>query len=115
MRRIPEIAFCLLGLTAVLLFFVACGQNEGGRCQVTSDCASGLVCKEVTTGNGTCLYPGSTGPLPDASLEKDVAGDLPVVTEIEVGLDSAATPEIDAEVVDTGAVESGSLDSGGID
>lgn len=98
--------FGFLGLTAVLLSSVACGQNEGGRCQVTSDCASGLICNEDgTTGNGKCKYPNSVAPTSDAALAKDLAEDLPVVSGPEVGIDAVATPEIDAETIDTGSVD----------
>jgi hypothetical protein len=105
MRRISEIAFCLLGLTAVLLFFVACGQNEGGRCQIDSDCASGLKCTNGTTGNGTCGPQITVAPTSDAAPAKDLAEDLPVVSGPEVGIDTVAMPEIDAETIDTGSVD----------
>ena len=107
---------CLLGLTVFLLFSAACGQNEGGRCQVNSDCASGLVCKEGTTGNGTCGPQNAVvAPTNDASLAKDLAEDLPVVSVFEVEAEAVVAPQIDDAVLDAGALDSGSLDSTEID
>jgi hypothetical protein len=113
MQRISGATFCLLGLTAVLLLFAACGQNEGGRCQVTSDCASGLTCSNGSTGNGTCGYPANAQVTPDAA--PDVA-----IPASEVGAEAVAAPEIDAATpeagpatIDAGAV--GSVDSDSVD
>jgi hypothetical protein len=105
MRRIFGLPCCVLGLTAVLLLSAACGQNEGGRCQVTSDCASGLICNNGTTGNGTCGPQTTVTLTSDAAPAKDDAEDLPVVSGPEVGIDTVATPEIDAETIDTGSVD----------
>jgi hypothetical protein len=48
----------LLWLVVVAGLGAGCGQNEGGRCQVNSDCASGLVCLNGSSGNGECQRPG---------------------------------------------------------
>ncbi len=80
MRGILRTGTCLFGLAAA---FVACSQSEGGRCQVDSDCASGLTCKSRETGNGTCEPSGFNPPEPeaaltaDASVNRDVAADAP--------------------------------------
>ena len=105
---------CLLGLTAVLLLFAACGQNEGGRCQVTSDCASGLICSGGLTGNGTCGPQGVVVTQNDAAPAKDAAEDQPVMSGPEVDIDAvvtASTPDSGAVTLDTGAVDTGGLDS----
>lgn len=82
----------LLGLAAILGLAPGCGQNEGGRCQVTSDCASGLICFQGETGNGVCRAPG-TGFTTDASMGQDAAADLALVSGPET-----QTPGPDAEL-----------------
>jgi hypothetical protein len=89
---------CLLGLTAALLYLAACGQGEGGRCQVSSDCASGLIC-DSTTGNGKCVSPNASAN--DAAPSKDSAVDVPIVSTSEVGADTLVTPKIDSAEVDS--------------
>jgi len=114
MRRILAPRTFLLGLTAAaLLLFTACGQNEGGRCQVNSDCASGLTCVGGTSGNGQCKYPSAVTN--DAALTSDQAEDTTGSLTSEAGPEDVVTPQIDAESVDTAAVDSGSLDSTGLD
>jgi len=120
MQRIFGLPFCLLGLLAALVSFAGCGQNEGGRCQVDSDCGSGLTCKDGPSGNGTCRNPSSVTN--DAALTSDLADDVPLSPGPEVGVDAVVSPESDAETLDiaavtldAGAVDSGSLDSRGLD
>jgi len=108
MRCILGLRTCLLGLTAILLLFPACGQNEGGRCQIDSDCASGLKCRD-TSGNGVCENPasvGTTAAAPDAS----VASGPEVGTDIE-SHDSEAI-SFDASI---GGLDLGSTDAEGLD
>ena len=114
MQRIPGITFRLLGLTAVLLVFAACGQNEGGRCQIDSDCASGLTCSDGQTGNGTCKNPIVQGTA-DAALRSDLALDVPVQVTSEAGTEAVPVPELDADALEIGAVDSDSVDSTAID
>jgi hypothetical protein len=114
MRRIPGITFCLLGLTAALVLFAACGQNEGGRCQIDSDCGSGLSCIDGATGNGTCKYPIAQGTA-DAALKSDSAVDVPVQVTSEAGTEATPAPELDADILDAGAVDSDSVDLTAID
>ena len=110
-----RLRFCLPGLALLLLLAGGCGQNEGGRCQITSDCASGLVCSEGTTGNGVCRAPGGS-TANDASIATDAAEDLepaagpeagPSAVEVEVEPDTA--PASSAEI-DGGAIDLGALD-----
>jgi hypothetical protein len=109
MRRILGTTFCLLGLTAVVLLSVACGQNEGGRCQVNSDCASGLICNQGSTGNGTCgPQIVVVAPTNDASSAKD---DL--LSSPEAGED--VSPSVDVDLLDSAAAEVEILDAAGID
>ena len=111
MRFILAPRTCLLGLMAALFLFVACGQNEGGRCQVNSDCASGLKCNS-TTGNGQCVSQSTVPANNDAALAKDEAEDQPAVSGSELGIDTVVTQESDAETIDAEAL---SLDAGAVD
>jgi predicted small lipoprotein YifL len=103
MRRILRTGICLLGLSATL---AACGQNEGGRCQVTSDCGSGLVCKDFANGNGRCR---SDTWMPDAATNADTSSDAPS-SSLDLGLDTPSS-----SVVDLASVDSESVDASGID
>jgi len=105
MRRILRTGVCLLGLSAIL---AACGQNEGGRCQVNSDCASGLACKEFANGNGICRLSDDTST-PDAATNDDTSGEPPS-SGPDLGLD---TPSSSA--VDLASADSESVDASGID
>jgi len=120
MQRTHRATFGLCGLSLLLLLGGGCGQNEGGRCQVTSDCASGLVCSEGTTGNGVCRSPGAAGTVGQDAAASDVAADLTSTTGPEapvsgpeagpdVGPDSAAP---DLAEPDTAESEAGSVDTG---
>jgi len=117
MRRIFGLPSCLVGLTASLLYFAACGQNEGGRCQIDSDCASGLECKDGTSGNGVCRKKG-TVVTSDAALKNDVSNDVSedVAVPFTPDVGSEATlSAIDGESVSQEGLDSGSLDSTGLD
>ena len=111
MQRIWGPRTCLVGLTAALLLYAACGQNEGGRCQVTSDCASGLICNN-NTGNGQCVSPNAVFSTNDAALANDAPEGQPDVSGPELGIDGVVTPESDAEALDSEAV---TLDAGTVD
>jgi hypothetical protein len=112
MRCILGLRTCLLGLTAILLLFAACGQNEGGRCQINSDCASGLTCHDNTgsLGNGQCVSSSTV------VTNNDAAPDMSVAAGPEVGIDAGS---LDSEAItfdaNTGTVDSDSLDSTGLD
>ena len=112
MRRI--LTPCLLGLLAALVLFASCGQNEGGRCQINSDCASGLKC-DSTTGNGKCVSSSAVLPTNDAAPKNDSAPDEPGPSSSDVGFEADPNSDIDAVSVDPGAVDSGSLDATGLD
>jgi hypothetical protein len=105
MRRILRTGICLLGLSAIL---AACGQNEGGRCQVSSDCGSGLECKEFVNGNGICRRSGDTSTS-DAATTSGVSSDAPSIS-LDLGPDVPSS-----SAVDLASVDSESVDSSGID
>lgn len=91
MQRIRRAHPGLPGLALLGFFALGCGQSEGGRCQVDSDCKSGLECTQRETGNGVCRQPG-TGPekpTPDASPDQ-----APADAEVEP---DGAQPDAAAE------------------
>jgi len=114
MPRLFAFRSCLPGLVLSLLFAGGCGEDEGGRCQINSDCASGLVCRG-TTGNGTCMLPGAgTTAGGDAASTNDAPEDVapvagpetePAGIEVEpVEAEPASTP-LDAESIESGAID----------
>ena len=91
------------GLLASVSFAAGCSQGEGGRCQITSDCASGLVCTGSNSqGNGTCSKVASTvNDAAVASAEDAPTSGAPDATAQAVdsepeGID--AQPTVDAEL-----------------
>ena len=110
MRCILGLRSCLLGLTAVFLVFAACGQNEGGRCQINSDCGSGLTCQNGSSGNGQCVSSSTV------VTNNDAASDMSVAAGPEVGID-AESLDSEAATFDAnpGTVDSDSLDSTALD
>jgi len=74
MRRIRT-GFSLAALAALLSSGIACKQGNGDRCELNSDCKSGLVC--IPRGSATDPHGGVCGP-------------------------PTTNPEVDAAVVDTG-------------
>ena len=140
----PRILGPFACLTALFLFVPACGQNEGGRCQVNSDCGSGLTCKDPDKGDGTC-QPSTIQTTSDAAQVDAYSGvkadalvtldgteidstafdagavlDAAAVLDAGAAMDAAAAIDaaavIDASaVIDAGAVDSGSFDSIGLD
>jgi hypothetical protein len=126
MRRTFGSSVCLCASAIALLLASGCGQGEGERCQVTSDCADGLVCDQGESGNGLCkpsyavattdaaqkLDAPSSNALEvesmvvDAEVKADAPGlpDAPVSLDTIVSLDTTAS--IDVTAVDTGTVDS---------
>jgi hypothetical protein len=86
MHHIPR---SLPGLALLGLLALGCAQGEGDRCQVTSDCASGLECQNGDTGNGKCVRPGT-------SSGNDAAPDTVAKPSPDAAPDSVATPVPDA-------------------
>jgi hypothetical protein len=106
----------VLGLT-----LSGCAQSEGERCEIDSDCATGLVCNaSLMTGNGICGRGRTTGgasdagpgdgsvlpPLPDGAADVSVGSDavstdLAVDVTADVSRDSQ--PDVTAPAPDGGA------------
>jgi hypothetical protein len=83
---------------------LACDQKEGERCEIESDCESGLVC-EVTAGNGICRQrnsgatPDGGTSLPDAFVgTPDTAVDLRGVDTGADGRDASDAPDAGRDV-----------------
>ena len=108
-----RLRFCLPGLTLLLLLAGGCGQNEGGRCQIDSDCASGLICSKGSTGNGVCRAPGGS-TVDDASSATDAAEDLEPTAGPEAG-PSAVEVEPDATPAGSAGIDTADIDSGALD
>ncbi len=87
-------------LASALALFLAsgCGEDVGGRCQINSDCASGLKCVNGSTGNGTCQpndVSGSTSgdASPDAALANG--------PEVEPQVDAESAPDLSSAIDST--------------
>ncbi len=117
MRPILASPIFLLGSAIVLLFANGCGQGEGGRCQIDSDCASGLTCDKGETGNGTCISGSGGGLSADAALKEDASLlpglDLQSQAETQPVAEDAAEPgpEPDAGDLDGVTIDGQAMDS----
>ena len=74
----------LAGVTAFVLaigiWVAACKQDEGDRCQVDADCASGLVCNQATQSCAKTSGGGIDATTPDgppADAPDDMMIDVP--------------------------------------
>jgi hypothetical protein len=89
-------------LVSALLLFLAtsCGEGFGDRCQVNSDCESGLSCCNVSQGNGQCgpLNCDFGGASSDASVDTS-----PAEQASEVEMDAESSEPEEAET--SGAAE----------
>jgi hypothetical protein len=99
--RAMSLAFALVG---TLVLCVGCSQGEGDRCQIDSDCSSGLVCRGGPT-NGICSRTSIPNSGSGGSTGQDAAG--PVSTLDAASDDGAgaadATSSVDSQVVADGA------------
>jgi len=67
--RAMSLAFALVG---TLVLCVGCSQGEGDRCQIDSDCSSGLICRGGPK-NGVCRA-STSNPGTGGSTGQDAAG-----------------------------------------
>ena len=106
----------LLGLAVVLWLAPGCGQDEGGRCQVDSDCASGLECSD-NTGNGVCRKPGATGrtdaAVPDAASDLPVSGPEtePPILDLAPERTDLAAPAFDTQPAADAGIDAAAVDA----
>jgi hypothetical protein len=94
-------------ITASLVFLLSCEQQEGERCQVDGDCASGMICCKAVgvtpTSSGVCKPPtecaesdASTDPVQDPAADPaDVQDALP--DEIDDGTTDPAAEDAASE------------------
>lgn len=100
----PVIGF--VAYTGLLALGAAgCKQTEGERCEIDTDCSSGLRC-EVTAGNGICRQPGFTSNTgADAAGTVDTSpGTSDVSSSADGRTDAAADGAPDASRDTTGDV-----------
>jgi hypothetical protein len=99
------------------LLLAGCAQGEGDRCQVTSDCESGLECKmEVCTGKKAVVpqQDGGVFPTPDAApIKGDAAanGDALGVTPVgdSGAVDAPVLQSVDTSVIPDAAVDASAM------
>jgi hypothetical protein len=107
MRRIFGFPACLGTSVLALLLAGGCGQSEGERCQINSDCSSGLYCSEGSSGNGTCKP--NVGSTTDTGVTPDVPSasgpEVEPTIDAEPALPPDASVSIDTTVVDAGATD----------
>ena len=117
MRRIFGSPTFLLGPAIALFLASGCSRGEGERCQVNSDCASGLTCPAGSTGNGICKPANGSTLGTDAAAADDTA---PISgPEVEPTVDAESTTLPDATVaidtIDTEAGAKAGAEAGAID
>jgi hypothetical protein len=108
----PQLGFsaCLRAAAIALLFASGCGQSEGERCQVNSDCASGLTCEDRREGNGICKSSHGT-TVTDAAVDASVPeSDVQASVDAEPVSVSDATSALDTATVDAMSVDTGAID-----
>ena len=106
--RAMSLVFALAGS---LVFCVGCSQGEGGRCEIDSDCASGLICSVTgSPHNGVCRpisSPGGGGGTVPAVVAD--AGDDSSAMEADAGDDGPAVEADAAASVDAGVAADGAV------
>ncbi len=107
MRRILGLSGCLCASAIALLLASGCGQTEGERCQINSDCADGLTCQEGTSqGNGICKSNTASPTAKDAAVDE-----APATVPVEPSIDAGSVTALDTSVApDTTAVDAGAID-----
>jgi hypothetical protein len=87
-RRLLLAAACFAGLAGIAGLATACKSGEGERCQLDTDCSSGLVCNQATAecaSETTSLPIDATTPdFEDAPQDPDAPVDAPDDAEPDV-------------------------------
>lgn len=120
MLRSSRIPGLLLGLAAVAMSAFGCSQGQGDRCQVNSDCSSGLECKDVVNGNGTCQSSTSSASQDAAADANTSLATDTLVTSAEAGGSSeagtsVAQPESDAAGSNSTGLDAEASEAGAMD
>ena len=105
-------AICLAcAFAGALVFCAGCSQGEGDRCEILSDCASGLTCAYTgSPHNGVCRpisSPGGGGGTVPAVVAD--AGDASSAMETDAGDDGPAVEADAAASVDAGVAADGAV------
>jgi hypothetical protein len=107
-------AICLAcAFAGTLVLCAGCSQGEGDRCEITSDCSSGLVCASIVAHNGVCRpvsSPGAVGGTVEDAAGPAVgtdAGDGGAAGEADAGDDGPAGEADAVASVDAGAAADG--------
>jgi hypothetical protein len=121
MRRILGLSGSLCASAIALLLASGCGQTEGERCQINSDCADGLTCQGegLSQGNGVCK-PANAAATSGKDAAADVSAprsDVFVAPSVDAeSADAPSTPSPDAAAaLDTTALDVTPVDTGAID
>jgi hypothetical protein len=70
-----------------------CKQGVGERCEITSDCVSGLTCQTGSSANnGVCVSPTSTAVVDAAALDAQVV--VPALDALPDGPGSDRSPDV---------------------
>jgi hypothetical protein len=94
MRRLAAVILALVAASVVTLGVTSCKQGLGDRCQVESDCSSGLICNQAT---GTCQSSTSGA---DGNIMPDARQDAGPDAEADADpADAAVDAEIDATIL----------------
>jgi hypothetical protein len=104
MQRIRRASSGLPSLALLGFLALGCSQGEGDRCQIHSDCASGLECRGGESGNGVCVKPGT-------SSGKDAAPDTVVKPVSDAAPDTLAQPDAASDAVTPDAAPDGAPDT----
>ena len=77
MHRRALVPTRIFALSILALVGMGCGQTEGERCQVNSDCKSGLICVNASgslfAANGGVCQSTNTPSTPDAAIKSDTS------------------------------------------
>lgn len=94
----------LLALAACCALLGACKQGEGDRCEVTSDCKSGLECEALGVEERRCVTPGA--PRMEPAPRQDAGRDLALPPDAPP---EARAQETDARTDDAPGADRGAL------
>lgn len=84
-------------IAVVTAAVTACGQGEGDRCEINSDCKGGLECMGAAP-NKICVFVGTVAPMDAASLDGPVVDDASVGQDGPADAASAGDAGVDAPV-----------------
>ena len=99
-------------LLLVTLLSGACDQAEGETCQVTRDCASGLICKRARNAERGSCEKEDAETQPDAAAEEEPSGTEDTDASQDDGTDASQDDGTDASQSDGTDASSANDDAG---